>query len=51
MDAFLCAMVKTMNGGVAPVTEQRFQLPRHSTADVGKELMKYVREQSGINVK
>ena len=35
----------------SPVTEQRFQLPRHSTADVGKELMKYVREQSGINVK
>jgi len=35
----------------SPVSEQRFQLPRHSTADVGKELMKYVREQSGINVK
>ncbi len=35
----------------SPITERRFQLPRHSTADVGKTLMGYVREQSGVNVK
>ena len=35
----------------SPVTGQKFQLPRHSIADVGNELMKYVREQSGINVR
>lgn len=35
----------------SPITEQKFQLPRHSTADVGKILMGYIREQSGVNVK
>ena len=35
----------------SPITGRRFQLPRHSTADVGKTLMGYVREQSGVNVR
>lgn len=34
----------------SPITEQKFQLRRHSTADVGKILMRYIREQSGVNV-
>lgn len=35
----------------SPITQQRFQIPRHSTADVGKELLKYVKMQSGIDLK
>ena len=35
----------------SPITEQKFQIPRHMTADVGDKLMKYVKEQSGVKFK
>lgn len=35
----------------SPVSERNFQIPRHMTAEVGNELLKYIKEQSGINIK
>ena len=35
----------------SPITKQRFQIPRHMTADVGDKLMNYVKEQSGVKFK
>ena len=32
----------------SPITDQRFQVPRHMTADVGKELWRYLKDQSGV---
>ena len=32
----------------SPITERRFQVPRHMTADVGKELLRYLKDQSGV---
>ncbi len=32
----------------SPITGQRFQVPRHMTADVGKELLRYLKDQSGV---
>lgn len=34
----------------SPVSERHFQIPRHMTADIGKELLKYIKEQSGIKL-
>ncbi len=34
----------------SPITKQRFQVPRHMTADVGKELLKYLKKQSGVKI-
>ena len=34
----------------SPISKQHFQLPRHMTADVGNELLKYITEQTGIKL-
>ena len=34
----------------SPVSERNFQIPRHMSAEVGNELLKYIKEQSGIKL-
>lgn len=34
----------------SPISGRNFQIPRHMTAEVGNELLKYVKEQSGIKL-
>ena len=32
----------------SPITEQRFQVPRHATQDIGWNLLKSIERQSGV---
>lgn len=32
----------------SPITEQRFQVPRHANKDIGKNLLKDIEKQSGV---
>lgn len=35
----------------SPITNIKFQLPRHMKADVGIVLLNYIKKQSGVNFK
>ncbi len=32
----------------SPITERRFQVPRHASEDIGKTLLNYISKQSGV---
>jgi len=34
----------------SPITNQRFQVPRHGTQDIGPNLLKDIKKQSGVNL-
>ncbi len=34
----------------SPITDRKFQIPRHRTQEIGPKLKKYIEEQSGVKL-